>query len=157
MERRARPSTVIGHHSTICMTLTLTTLWCFNTMIKAHSSAVRALRCYLINNPTAKKYHHSSSWAPSRFWVVHQQISFSTIMPLAHLLPKYIHLESNLSLKSLNLGQSFEKFRETVGISVGWTSVDGIREATEDPDESPQCYLWLWEEMPEKPIYPLWN
>ena len=101
MERRARPSTVIRHHSTICMALTLTTLWCFNTMIKAHSSAVRALRCYLINNPIAKKYHHSSYWAPSRFWVVHQQISVSTIMPLAHLLPKYIniHLESNLSLK----------------------------------------------------------
>ena len=52
---------------------------------------------------------------------------------------------------SLNLGQSFEKFRETVGISVGWTSVDGIREATENPDESPQCYLWFWEETPEKP------
>ena len=66
-------------------------------------------------------YHHSSYWVPSRFWVVHQQISVSTIMPLAHLLPKYIHLESNLSL----IGQSFEKFRETVGISVGWTSVDG--------------------------------
>ena len=100
-----------------------------------------------------KKYHHSSYWVPSRFWVVHQQISVYTIMPLAHLLPKYIHLESNLSLK-FHVPQPWPIIRKNPRDCghIGWLDLGRwIREATENHDESPQCYLWFWEETPEKP------